>query len=243
MSKRKYLQERRKKEQQRKVLVLVSMILGSLIVLSAVTYAFINASRVNLSEDQIVKPEFSSSILANQNSLGNPAAPVLIEEYSDFGCLHCANFALETKKTLEEQYIKEGKVSLVFHSVGELLGSPSTMLAAEAAYCAADQDAFWPYHDLLFANQSALFQNVSASISPTLETFADILELDLEVFKDCLSSGKYRSKLDQDYADAQANNITGTPSFLINGVLLRGNQPIESFQRVIEEELAKSLQE
>jgi len=212
---------------------------GSLLVISAIALAIINVTRVSISPRQIIKPEISTSIQVDRNTMGDPTAPVIIEEFSDFGCGHCASFALDTKKLLEEEYVKDGKVFLVFHSVGSLLGSSATVLAAEAAYCAGDQDAFWPYHDLLFANQQDLFQNRAGNISPSLSTFAEVLDLDVDQFDSCLSTGKFQTQVSQDLVLAKASNIDGTPSFLVNGVFLRGNQPIENFREIIEEELAK----
>jgi protein-disulfide isomerase len=238
MSTKRYLEERRKKEGQRRTLMLGLIIGGSVLLLAAIVVAFIGASRVNLGSNQIVQPDFPYNVEINQNALGDPDAPVVIHEYSDFGCGHCADFAFDTKKQLEDKYIQSGEVYLVFHSVGGLLGSPSTVQAAQAAYCAGDQDAFWPYHDLIFANQVDLFSKRGADISPTLKTFAEVLELDKESFNACLENGKYQDLVAQDNADAINNNITGTPSFLVNGKLLVGNQPYENFQQAIEEALA-----
>ncbi|MCK4489427.1 MAG: thioredoxin domain-containing protein, partial [Anaerolineales bacterium] len=162
------------------------------------------------------------------------------EEYSDFGCSHCADFALGTKKLIEQEYIESGQVYLVFHSVGGLLGSPATLQAAEGAYCAADQNAFWSFHDLIFANQVPLFQNRNADISRTLVQFAEILELDTDQFETCLTERKYKELAAQDEAEAAQKGIDGTPTFIVNGVMLRGNQPFENFQQVIEEELVKA---
>ena len=239
MSKRHFIEERRKKNQKQKSLMQFLMIGGVLIVVGAVMVAVINSSRVNLSPRNIIQPEIDQSIQSSWNGLGDPNAPVVIEDYSDFGCSHCADFAFNNKHLIEEQYIKSGQVYFVFHSVGGLLGSPATLQAAEGSYCAAEQDAFWPFHDLLFANQVKLFQNRSADVSRTLKQFAEILELDQDQFSTCLSERKYKDLAAEDEAGARKNGITGTPSFVVNGVLLIGNKPIENFQQVIEEELAK----
>ena len=239
MSTKRFLEERRRREGQRRTLMLGLIIGGSILVLGAMATAFVGAFRVKLSPKQIVQPDLSYTTESDRNTLGDPNAPVVIHEYSDFGCGHCALFALDTKQQLEEEYIKTGKVFFVFHSVGGMLGSPATAQAAEAAYCAADQDAFWQYHDLLYANQVALFSKQGADIKPTLEIFAGLLDLDPEPFNECISSGEYQDELAQDQADAVDFDIKGTPSFLIDGQLLVGNQPFENFQVAIEEALAK----
>lgn len=220
--------------------MLTLMIGGLLIVTTAITAAFISSSQGNVSLNDIVQPDINLPILVDRNALGDPNAPVVIEEYSDFGCSHCADFALGTKKLIEQEYIESGQVYLVFHSVGGLLGSPTTLQAAEGAYCAADQNAFWPLHDLIFANQVVLFQNRNVDISGTLVQFAEILDLDPDQFETCLIERKYKELAVQDEIGAAQKGINGTPTFIVNGVMLRGNQPFESFQQVIEEELIKA---
>jgi protein-disulfide isomerase len=240
MSKRQYIQERRKKH-QRQTRLMVGLIIGGVaLVIGGITTAFITSTRVNISGNQIIQPEINFPLQADRNGLGNPDAPVVIEDYSDFGCSYCADFALETKKLLEEDYINKGEVYLVFYTVGGMLGSPATFKAAEGAYCAADQDAFWPYHDLLFANQARLFQNPSGDITRALESFAELLELDLEQFTSCLENGDNRGLVNKDEVTAREHGITGTPTFIINGVLIKGNRPYEDFQQEIESALANS---
>ena len=240
MSKRQLIEERRKKNRRQRTLMLTLMIGGLVIVAAAITVAFISGSRVNLSLNDIIQPDIDLPLLVDRNTLGDPNAPVVIEEYSDFGCSHCADFALGTKKLIEQEYIESGQVYLVFHSVGGLLGSPATLQAAEGAYCAGDQDAFWPFHDIIFANQVALFQNRTADISGTLVQFAEILDLNPDQFETCLVERKYKELAAQDEVDATQKGINGTPTFIINGVDLIGNQPFEIFQQVIEEELVKA---
>ena len=237
MSKRKYIEERRKKDQRQTKLMLGLIMGGLVLVIGGITMAFISTTKVNISGGQIIKPETNIPAQAERNGLGNPNAPVIIEDYSDFGCSHCADFALETKKLLEEEYINNGDVYLIFHSVGGMLGSPATFKAAEGAYCAGDQNAFWPFHDLLFANQVRLFQNPAADITRSLESFAELLEFDLDQFNSCLDDGRYKDLVTQDEINARQKGITGTPTILVNGVLIRGNQPYEKFQKVINEAL------
>jgi protein-disulfide isomerase len=239
MSKRQFIEERRKKNQRQKALMLILMVVGVFLVVAAIVPTVISSNQVNLSLNDIIQPEINLPVRVDRNTLGDPNAPVVIEEYSDFGCSHCADFSLGTKKLIEQEYIESGQVYLIFHSVGGLLGSPATLQAAEGAYCAADQNAFWPFHDLIFANQVKLFQNRSGDISRTLVQFAEILELDQDQFNTCMTDRKYKDLAAQDEASARQKGITGTPTFSVNDVLLRGNLPFENFQQMIEEELAK----
>jgi len=237
MSTRSLIEERRQKKQRQNTIMALMMGGGLVLVIAAFMIAFISNNRVNISQRNIIIPEFSDLEMSEFNGFGDPDAPVVIEEFSDYGCSHCADFALETKKLIEETYIKSGQVYLVFHSVGGMLNSSATFQAAEASYCAGDQGQLWPFHDLLYANQLRLFSNRTADISSTLESFAEILELDMDKFNSCLSERKYQELTASDQTLAQENEISGTPSFLINGVLFRGNQPYENFQQAIEQAL------
>ncbi len=240
MSTRKFIEERRQKKQRQNTVLLLMMGGGLILVVIALVIAFTSSNNVNIPTRQVNIPEFTKVEQSNFNGLGDPDAPVVIEEFSDFGCNHCADFALGAKKLIEDTYIETGQVYLVFHSVGGLLNAPSTFQAAEAAYCAGDQDALWNFHDLIFANQVRLFSNRTGDISKTMETFAEILELDVDQFNSCLADRKYKDLVASDELKARENDITGTPSFLINGVLYRGNQPFENFQQAIEQILVAS---
>ena len=89
---------------------------------------------------------------------------------------------------------------------------------------------FWEYHDLLFGSQSA------ATIED-LKRSAEQLKLDLKSFGQCLDSGKHRAAVEADVQEGARLGVTGTPTFFINGRILVGAQPLETFRKVIEAEL------
>jgi protein-disulfide isomerase len=110
------------------------------------------------------------------------------------------------------------------------LGQES-LWAAEASECAADQDAFWEYHDKLFASQNG--ENQGAFNKDKLKQFAADLELNATQFNECLDSGKYASQVQQDTATAQSIGVQSTPTFLVNGLPVVGAQPYSVFEQVI----------
>jgi len=232
------LEERRAQRRKQKRLTIIMVVLGAGLIISAALLLLSNTNQVDLTLNEIVRPDLEQPPLADGAAMGDPEAPVKIINYSDFGCSYCADFAETTEKQLAESYVANGDVYFEFRSVGPLLGAPVSVQAAEAAYCAGDQNALYPYKDLIFANQRQLFINVEADIAPTLVTFAQLLELDEEQFSDCLDSGKYSDRVAQDEVDARQAGVQGTPSFLVNGELLRGNQPFANFQQIIQQELA-----
>jgi len=102
--------------------------------------------------------------------------------------------------------------------------------AAEAAECADDQGKFWEYHDLIWAN--------GAVDLDSLKGYATQLGLDTATFNDCLDSGKNTSEVEKDYQDGESYGVTATPSFFVNGQLVRGAKPFETFKTVIDAALA-----
>lgn len=165
------------------------------------------------------------------NTMGDPNAPVKIVEYADFQCPYCRAFWQDTEPQIVETYIKTGKVYYEYRSVGAFLG-PESAAAAEAAYCAGDQGKFWQYHDTLFANWTG--ENVGDFSTANLQKFAASLGLDPAAFNACLDNGKYSDRLQQDVNNARSNGVRATPSFLINGKMIKGAQPFSVFQQAIE---------
>lgn len=178
------------------------------------------------------------------NSVGNPDAPIKIDEYSDFQCPYCRIFFENTEEQLLETYVSDGTVYFTYNSFGDFIGAESGA-AAEAAYCAGDQGKFWEMHDIIFANQTG--ENVGAYTDRRLVAFAEKLGLDMGEFNDCFDSGKYSDLIAQDAKDGLQAGIQATPSFIItytvNGEtvtkIIEGAQPYEEFQTQIEAALAE----
>ena len=82
--------------------------------------------------------------------LGESNAPITILEWGDYQCTYCYKFHQNTLSVIEEDFIKTGKVKLVFKDFP--LNGPDSLLAAQAAYCAEDQGKYWQYHNELYKN-------------------------------------------------------------------------------------------
>ena len=113
----------------------------------------------------------------------------------------------------------------------EFLGNESPW-AGEASECAAEQDAFWDYHDYLFENQAG--ENRGGFEKENLKRFAEELDLDSNAFNECLDSGKFADLVIAETKTAQQIGVQSTPSFLINGQPVIGAQPFEAFQKLID---------
>ncbi len=219
----------------RRILISSVMVLSgvALIIAALVLSGGFGKTVQSKSSDEITMITPTLRSRAQGNAMGDPDAPVKIVEYSDFQCVYCRLFSTQIEPAIVDAYVAAGKVYFVYRSLGDWLG-PESQSAAEAAYCAGDQEKFWEYHDILFANQYKERFSLAR-----LEAFAGALNLNVEEFRSCLNTGKYRAITLQDRADGESLGIQGTPSFLINGTLVSGNQTFEVFQKYIEAEISK----
>ena len=160
---------------------------------------------------------------------GDKNAKVTIIEFSDFQCPFCGKFYSQTLPLIEENYIKTGKVKLVYRDF-PLSFHQNAQKAAEAAECADEQGKFWEYHNTIYDNQNTLDIN-------NLKQYAANLNLDTSKFESCLDSGKMTSEVQKDLKDGQSYGVEGTPAFFINGIPLSGAQPYQVFEQVIESQL------
>jgi protein-disulfide isomerase len=162
---------------------------------------------------------------------GSRDAKVIIVEFSDFQCPFCAQ-SLPTVTQIKETY--GDRVLFVYRDFPLSSIHPEAQKAGEAAQCAFEQDAFWPYHDLIFEKQS----DWGGVGTPKFKEYSSELGLDTEKFNDCLDSGKYADEVADDLRAGQELGVTGTPTFFINGKKIVGAQPFQVFQTAIEDELA-----
>lgn len=156
-------------------------------------------------------PNIVNKMAAHGFALGDPDAPVTVYEFSSYTCSHCYDFNENAAEDFIAKYVATGKV--YFNYVNLPANSEASLLAAEASYCAADQDKFYEYKDQLFA-----YAYVENGYTETnMANFASLAGLDVNAFQTCMSSDKFATAYEDDIRFATASGITGTPSFLVNG--------------------------
>jgi predicted DsbA family dithiol-disulfide isomerase len=157
---------------------------------------------------------------------GPAGAPVTIIEFSDYQCPYCKR----AQPTLQEVQEKYGdQVSFVYKDLPLKQIHPQAQRAAEAAHCAGDQGRYWEYHDALF--------DLPSITDGAFPEIASNLGLDPIPFQQCLDAGKYAARVDADLNQAIELGADSTPSFFVNGILLRGSQPLPAFVQVIDAEI------
>jgi protein-disulfide isomerase len=160
---------------------------------------------------------------------GLATAPITLEEYADFQCPACGSYARGTIKQIEEKYVQNGTVKIVFHQfafVGE-----ESIRAAEATECANEQNKFWEMYDTLFANQAG--ENQGAFADDKLSGFAQELGLNMTAFSTCFSSGKYRASIQSETANGQQRGVSSTPTSFINDKKVVGAISMQQFETAI----------
>jgi protein-disulfide isomerase len=166
---------------------------------------------------------------------GNPLAPLVLVEFSDFECPYCRRFAQEVWPELRARFIDTGRLQVSFRHLPLPIHPHARRLAA-AADCAQQQQRFWPMADSLFAN------NAGAS-EQELSQYAEQSGLALNVFVPCMTNGT-TAHIDSDIALARRLKITGTPTFLIARLqpdgqasaagIMYGALPISQFEKAID---------
>jgi len=167
--------------------------------------------------------------------MGDSNAPITVLEFGDYQCTFCYKFHQNTLDIINDDFIKTGKVKLVFKDFP--LNGPDSLLAAEAAYCAEDQEKYWPYHNELYKNWGG--ERTGWITRESLDRFAVTVDFDLVKFNTCLDEHKYQNRVISLYEFGKEIGIDATPSFLVFNdqkiIKIRGNQPLEVFLKTFAE--------
>jgi len=174
------------------------------------------------------------SVRGNAYVLGNPNAPVTVEEYADYQCTACGQFTRSVLPQLRKNYVETGKVRIIWRDF-PWIGSESVE-AAQAARCAGAQGHFWDYHDYLYAHQRG--ENRGQFSKDNLKRFAGDIHLDTAGFGQCLDAGADLQQLRDLARSVPAKGMRGTPSFTINGRLFV-SATYDQFSRAIDTQLAR----
>ncbi len=188
---------------------------------------YIGSLRANSKVQILISPPRVSVEAGDSPRRGPKDAPVTIVEFSDFQCPYCRRVQ-PTLLTLLEKY--PGKISLVYKDLPLRQIHPQAQTAAEAARCAGEEGKFWEYHDKLFA--------IPRISKDDFGKVAGELGLDSIKFAGCLDSRKHEPTIQADFEQAMAIGAQSTPVFYVNGIQLKGAQPVAAFSDVIEAELA-----
>ncbi len=150
---------------------------------------------------------------------GEPNAPITMYEYSDYQCPFCARYFVQTEPAINDNYVRTGKVRVVFRDfpIEEL--HPNAPAAHRSILCVAEQgaDLYWAMHSKLFQTQTE-WSN-SSDPQPVFERLADEAGADMDAYKQCMTTAETEKQpiIDAGLAAGQQAGVTGTPSFVFVG--------------------------
>lgn len=162
--------------------------------------------------------------------LGAANPKITIIEFGDFSCPHCEE-AFSTIREISVKY--KSTVKIIFKDF-PVVGANSMSLAL-AGRCAGEQGLFWPMYDKLYLNQNVLAQESdSTKLAAELTEAAKEISADTNRFTNCFSGKKYQASINQDYQDGTNLQVSGTPTWFINGYKVEGVPPRDTFIKMID---------
>jgi protein-disulfide isomerase len=160
---------------------------------------------------------------------GPANAPVTIMAFSDYQCPYCVRAEPVLAEVLK-RYPEDVKVVHRHFPLDTI--HPFARPAAEAAMCADEQGKFWEYHDGIFARQGKLEEGSLAEIGVAVG-------LDADEFSSCVEERRYKDFVEADFAAGRDAGVSGTPSFFLNGIALKGARDADELSRYVDLELAR----
>ena len=163
--------------------------------------------------------------------VGDPKAPIVMVEFSDFGCPFCAQHARETFPALERDFVATGKV--LYKHVPFVMGMfPNGDRAARAAECAGEQDRFWPMHDSVYAHQGDWKRG--GDPDAVLGALARQVVPDGDRWTACYAADRQRARTAAANAAAKGLRVRATPTFFVNGQMVEGALPLPVMRQGLE---------
>lgn len=229
----------------------MAIVIAGLIIAGSIFYTSRNKPLPSSSKETKTteeNPSFSGidnikPIAGQDHILGNPEAGVKVVEFSDTECPFCKNFH-GTMHQLISEYGKTGEVAWVYRHFPIDQLHPKARKEAEATECAAElggNDKFWNYLDRLFEITPSN-NNLDAAELPRI---AEYVGLNRTEFEQCLASGKYAGRIQENFDDGAQSGATGTPYSIIiakNGKksVINGAQPYVTVKSAVEAALREN---
>jgi len=185
----------------------------------------------------------AKTVIGNSPYIGDiKKAKVALVEYTDLQCPYCQRHATETEPQIVSEYVDTGKIIYVVRSfpLVSLHGELATQ-SANAVLCVNElggRDKFYEFYKQAFAKASV----------DELAQVAQSVGVDMNKYNTCMSENRYKDQIDQEIQDGTNAGIQGTPGFVIgvldkdgnvDGKMIAGAYPYESFKAIIDEMLAK----
>jgi len=169
---------------------------------------------------------------------GSEATAVIgLIEFADFGCIYCAEFHRNAYGALQAEFVDSGDILWKYVPI-TIGGFPNGELAGLAGECAGELSMLDPMREILFERQVEWMgsnQGTELFVQYAMEA-----GLNAEAFRSCLTGDAVRRRLEANNRMAREVGVTGTPSFIVNGALVRGAPPLDAFQDALRRLVAEA---
>ena len=209
-------EELRRKERQQRIIVIGAVLLIAAALIGLVIVPTIQSAMNPAGEFVRITPQAYPT--ADGARLGNPNAKVKIEVFEDFKCSACKIYTQSVEPDVIKNLVETGQVYYIHHQFPFLDDNASTKdsdRAALAAECAAEQNRYWDYKEILFENQKSIAGEFS---DERLIAFAESLKLDMNQFNASYNQKIPQPRIDESIALGIQMGVQGTPSVFVNGV-------------------------
>jgi protein-disulfide isomerase len=205
------------------------------------SFTFSNSDEKRKQAERLIFILTNASIPGAQ-ALGVHKAPITIVEFGDYQCAICASFNNDVKNNLTSNYIDKGIVNFVFKDLilNDLPQDKLSTYAAEATYCAAEQNKYWPYHNELYKNYNG--ENTGWISRDSLIGFANnVIINDIGQFTSCLDSHKYNQVVMKNDLFGRDLGLDTPPIFFFTKqnstkvAAIQGFHPYSDFVNVIDQ--------
>ncbi len=218
--------------------LLIGVISLAVIALGVIGYLYFAAPSANSALPEEGGEHANVTLTKDDRALGNPKAPILIVEYAAPTCPHCAHFNETVFPKLKADYIDKGKVYYVFR----VFPLSSVDLAVEALARCLPAESYFQFIDLMFRNQIKWDPEYQPlDVHGGILSMARIAGMNDDQADRCMQDKVQLDRANQVGQDGQAKyNITGTPTFVINGKVHGGGYEWEDLQKDLNAMLKKS---
>lgn len=207
-------------KQDRTIILSLSILAAGLVIAAVVFFRpDLEAAFTQYNAARLANTIHEVPLTEQDRSIGPSSAPVTIVEFSDFSCPFCRS-AQPVLDALMDEF--GDQVRLVYKDYISVGGQR----AAEAAWCADEQGAFWAFHDALFGPDGDLTHDGYI-------TLAGMLGLDVNRFAQCIDLRKYQDRVAAQTAEGAALGVHATPTWFINGKKVTGALEIDAFRAML----------
>ena len=163
--------------------------------------------------------------------LGSATAPIEIEEYADFECPACQQFAVLTLPDVRDRLINTGQVRWRFRDFPLYQSHLKSIFAHEGAACAAEQGKFWEMHDQLYYNQGKWVE--ARNTQKAVREYAKAVGVDLGKYDECVDSHRYQARIAASAKLGESRGVNSTPTLIIDGKLIPGGLTYDSVKAIV----------